>query len=47
MKGGYYNEIGKENIFETKHEAIKEIFKRLDSDVCKGCSVRIFKECTV
>ncbi|MDA0194592.1 MAG: SulP family inorganic anion transporter [Bacteroidetes bacterium] len=45
VKGGYYDDIGSENIFETKDQAIQEIFKRLDSEICQNCSVKIFKEC--
>ncbi len=44
-KGGYLNEIGEENIFETKHKAIQEIYQRLDRSICDSCSVKIYKEC--
>ncbi len=44
-KGGYIEAIGRNNIFETKDEAIKEIYSRLDRSICEGCSVKIFKEC--
>jgi len=44
-KGGYYDEIGEENIFESKDGAIREIYQRLDRSVCDGCIVKIFKEC--
>jgi SulP family sulfate permease len=45
IKGGFKNEIGEENFFLSKEEAITEIFKRLDPSMCAICSVRIFKEC--
>lgn len=44
-KGGYVEEIGSDNIFETKDQAIKEIYDRLDRSICDGCTVKIFKEC--
>jgi SulP family sulfate permease len=36
--------IGAENIYETKREAIAEIFKRLDKKICARCTARIFLE---
>ncbi|MCH7881352.1 MAG: SulP family inorganic anion transporter [Proteobacteria bacterium] len=44
-RGGYYEEIGEENIFDSKSEAIAEIFNRLDKDICANCTRRIFLEC--
>ncbi len=43
--GGFLDEIRPENIFKSKTEAIEEIFRRLDKQVCATCPVRIFKEC--
>ncbi|MBU0681618.1 MAG: SulP family inorganic anion transporter [Proteobacteria bacterium] len=37
--------IGAENIYETKREAIAEIFKCLDKEICAHCTARIFLEC--
>ena len=34
-----------ENIYEKKKEAIHEIFKQLDKDICAQCKARIFLEC--
>jgi SulP family sulfate permease len=44
-KGGYLEEIGRANIFDTKTEAIEKIFHRLDPEVCRRCTRRIFQEC--
>ena len=44
-RGGYHDEIGEENFFASKAEAIADVFKRLDRDVCLRCDVRIFSEC--
>ncbi|MBU1737876.1 MAG: SulP family inorganic anion transporter [Proteobacteria bacterium] len=42
---GYLDLIGAENIFESKDEAIAEIFTRLDGSICARCRARIFLEC--
>lgn len=44
-KGGFLNSIGRENIFQTKAMAIRNIYKQLDDERCRRCSARIFKEC--
>ena len=44
-KGGYLDEIGEENIFNSKFEAISGIFERLDRNICSTCENRIFLEC--
>ncbi|MGB5337929.1 MAG: sodium-independent anion transporter, partial [Gammaproteobacteria bacterium] len=45
VRGGYMATIGEENIFESKNQAIGEIFKRLDNNICESCTARIFNEC--
>lgn len=45
QKGGYLDEIGAENIFDSKDEAISAIFTRLDRSICSHCKDRIFLEC--
>ncbi len=42
---GYLIDIGVENLFESKFEALEEIFERLDRSVCSRCTARIFLEC--
>jgi len=44
-RGGYLEDVGAENIFFTKGEAISEIFQRLDRGICVRCDKRIFNEC--
>jgi SulP family sulfate permease len=44
-KGKYNVAFGLENIFINKESAIKEIYERMDKDVCKNCEIRIFREC--
>jgi SulP family sulfate permease len=41
----YMLDIGLDNIFVSKKEAIAEIFPRLDAQICKSCKARIFLEC--
>lgn len=41
----YLLDIGTDNIFLSKKEAISEIYKRLDKSICAHCSARIFLEC--
>ncbi|MCP3688260.1 MAG: SulP family inorganic anion transporter [Gammaproteobacteria bacterium] len=44
-RGGYLAEIGSDNIFDSKDEAISGIFERLDRSICANCESRIFNEC--
>jgi len=44
-RGHYIEEIGRENVFSSKQEAISSIIKDLDPEVCRTCSKRIFLEC--
>lgn len=41
----YFLDIGTDNIFETKEEAIAYIYKHLDHTICANCTARIFVEC--
>ena len=41
----YLLDIGVENIFLSKKEAIAEIYPRLDQEICSHCNARIFLEC--
>ena len=44
-RGGFVDVVGKDNIFESKTQAIKTVFDKLDRDICKRCHKRIFNEC--
>ncbi len=44
-RGGQLNVIGHENVFETKDEAIRSIYARLDVATCNRCKTRVFDEC--
>lgn len=41
----YMNDIGRDNVFTSSTAAIASIFERLDFDVCRVCTNRIFQEC--
>jgi SulP family sulfate permease len=44
-RGGYIDVIGKENLFAGKTEAIAAVTARLDPEICRTCTARIFREC--
>ena len=44
-KVNFVNEIGRENFFESKEEAIRIVFDHLDRSKCEKCQALIFKEC--
>ena len=44
-RGGYLKQIGEENIFRSKTEAVRSIVARLDPQRCRYCKARIFNEC--
>jgi len=44
-RGGYLNNIGKENIFPVKFRAVSSIYPKLDTAICRDCKLRIFREC--
>ncbi len=44
--GGFTKHIGEENMFETKLIALQTIYSKLDQNVCKTCTTRVFNECS-
>ena len=44
-RGGFIDDLGAENIFVTKADAIQSIFGKLDRSICERCDKRIFLEC--
>ena len=44
-RGDYLATVGDENIFTGKTQALSTIFTKLDPEICKRCTRRIFLEC--
>jgi len=44
-RGGYADKIGRENCFQSKTDALRHIFSKLDKQVCASCQLRVFREC--
>jgi len=44
-KSGLVRKMGRDHFFDSKTEAIEEIYKRLDRSVCRSCNALIFAEC--
>jgi len=46
-RGDFIEELGAENIFASKYDAMATIFERLDRKTCNGCPSRAFLECHI
>ncbi len=44
-KSCFIKQIGSDQFFDNKYQAIASIYKNLDKDVCAKCNVLVFKEC--
>ena len=44
-RAGYMQEIGRENLLSIGQNVIDAIYPKLDSEVCRSCPTRIFKQC--
>jgi SulP family sulfate permease len=44
-RGGYLDEIGRDNVFESKNAGLEAVVARLDRAKCHHCTARIFNEC--
>ncbi|MDO9221711.1 MAG: SulP family inorganic anion transporter [Thiobacillus sp.] len=44
-RSGQVDTIGEEQIFRHKGDAIQTIYPRLDNEICRTCTARIFHEC--
>jgi SulP family sulfate permease len=43
--GGFIERVGRNNVFPNKDAAISGIYSRLDTEICRRCTARIFIEC--
>ncbi len=46
-RSGQVDTVGEDQIFRHKGDAIQAIYPRLDSEICRTCSARIFRECHI
>ena len=44
-RSGQVETVGEEHIFRHKGDAIQAIYARLDSQICRNCTARVFREC--
>ena len=44
-RGGYLDDIGKENIFPMRARAVGFIYPKLNDEICRTCERQIFREC--
>ena len=44
-KVNFVNEIGRDNFFDSKADAINVLYDRLDKNKCETCQALVFKEC--
>ncbi len=44
-RAGHLQEIGRENLFSIGQDVVDAIYSKLDSDVCRTCTTRIFRQC--
>jgi len=44
-RGRYLQEIGEDNVFSSKQDALAGIVTRVNHEVCRECNARIFIEC--
>jgi SulP family sulfate permease len=44
-RGGYLDEIGRDNVFESKGTGLAAVTERLDHEKCRTCTARLFNEC--
>ena len=47
IRSGQVDAVGEDQIFRHKGDAIQAIYPRLDSDICRTCTARIFRECHI
>ncbi|MDP2371103.1 SulP family inorganic anion transporter [Rhodoferax sp.] len=44
-RGGQLDEVGPERVIAHKGDALRALYPRLDSEICRACSLRVFEEC--
>lgn len=44
-RGGQLDEIGRENVFTSKTDALRTLYRRFDYEECRACGLHVFVEC--
>ncbi|MEP9349021.1 SulP family inorganic anion transporter [Xanthobacter sp. KR7-225] len=44
---GFEERLGRDNVFASKADALAAIYPKLDRDICAGCRLRLFQECSI
>ena len=44
-RSGQVDTVGEDHIFRHKGDAIKAIYARMDNEICRTCTARVFREC--
>lgn len=44
-RSGQVDAVGEDHIFRHKGDAIQAIYARMDNEVCRTCTARVFREC--
>ncbi|MCE1238037.1 MAG: SulP family inorganic anion transporter [Hyphomicrobiales bacterium] len=44
-KGGHLDEIGRRNVFTSKTDALRTLYRKFDYDECRTCGLHVFVEC--
>ncbi len=46
-RSGQVDTVGEDQIFRHKGDAIQAIYPRLDNEICRKCTARVFHECNI
>lgn len=46
-RSGQVDTVGEDQIFRHKGDALQSIYPRLDNEICRTCTARVFHECNV
>ncbi|MHB1052653.1 MAG: SulP family inorganic anion transporter [Thiobacillus sp.] len=44
-RSGQVDTVGEDHIFSHKGDAIQAIYARMDNEICRACTARVFREC--
>jgi SulP family sulfate permease len=43
--GGFFEQIGRNYFFDSKADAIADVYQKIDREKCRACQQRVFQEC--